>query len=155
MNLIDRRYGIGLVLLMGAAIAASTARAQAPAHADPCSLITRAEVEHIVGKLKAAPKADKEGQASWCNYEFANGKDAFEIWVFPGEGIDRARRVAKSGTTVKGLGEDAFLTRGLHGLDYVNLYVRKNNRTINLALQYTSGDEDKVKALAQRALARM
>ena len=98
MNVIDLRFKAGLVLLIAAVFAAGSVRAQSPAHADPCALIARAEVEQIVGKLKGTPKTDKEGQASWCHYEFANGKDAFELWVFPGEGIDRARRTAKSGT---------------------------------------------------------
>jgi hypothetical protein len=38
----------------------------------PCSLLTPAEVEQVVGKLMGTPKADQEGSAAWCNYEFAD-----------------------------------------------------------------------------------
>ena len=80
----------------------------------PCSLLTAAEVEQVVGKLMGTPKAGEEGRAAWCNYEFANGTDAIEVWVFPADGIERARKEAKKPTALKGLGEDAFLNRGMH-----------------------------------------
>ncbi len=121
---------------------------------DPCSLLTTAEVEQVVGKLKGPPTSDKEGAASWCNYEFANGKDALEVWVFPSEAIGQGRKISKNPVTVKGLGDDAFMDRGMHGLNYVNLYVKKGGTTINVSLQETAGDEAKVKALAQKALRR-
>lgn len=121
---------------------------------DPCSLLTTAEVEQVVGKLKGPPTSDKEGAASWCNYEFANGKDAMEVWVFPSEAIGRGRTISKNPVTVKGLGDEAFMDRGMHGLTYVNLYVKKGGTTINVSIQETAGDEEKVKALAQKALRR-
>lgn len=46
--------------------------------------------------------------------------------------------MAKSGATVKAIGDDAFLTRGMHGLDYVDLFVRKGNRTIKVPSAPTS-----------------
>lgn len=121
---------------------------------EPCSLLTTAEVEQVVGRLKDVPKADKEGAAGWCNYEFANGKDAMEIWVFPAEAIERGRKVSKQPVAVKGLGDDAFMDRGMHGLDYTNLFVRKGSTTVKLSIRETSGDEEKLKALARKALPR-
>ncbi|MGC3974849.1 MAG: hypothetical protein QM771_10760 [Nitrospira sp.] len=121
---------------------------------DPCTLLTTAEVEEVVGTLKGAPKADKEGGAGWCNYEFANGKDAMEVWVFPAEAIERGRKVSKKPVAVKGLGDDAFMDRGMQGLNYVNLFVKKGNATVKFSIQETSGDEEKLKALAQKALPR-
>lgn len=59
---------------------------------EPCSLLTRAAVEQVVGKLNGSPKADKEGDAARCDYQFANGKDAMEVWVFPADAIDRAKK---------------------------------------------------------------
>jgi hypothetical protein len=111
----------------------------------PCSLLTAAEVEQVVGKLVGAPKADQEGGAAWCNYEFANGTDAMEVWVFPADGIERGRTKAKNSAAVKGLGEDAFLARGMHGLDYVDLFIKKGKTTIKLSLKETAGDNEKVK----------
>lgn len=129
----------------------SISLAESPA---PCSLLTIAEVEQVVGTLKGAPTADKEGAASWCNYEFANGKDALEVWVFPAEAIGRGRKVSKNPVTVKGFGDDAFMDRGMHGLNYVNLFVKKGGTTVKLALKESAGDENKLKALAQKALGR-
>lgn len=138
-------------LCLGSMLLAMPTLAASPA---PCSLLTTAEVEQIVGKLKGAPTTDKEGEASWCNYEFANGKDALEVWVFPSEAIGRSRTISKNPVTVKGLGDDAFMDRGMHGLNYVNLYVKKGGTTINVSIQETARDEEKVKALAQHALRR-
>ena len=117
-------------------------------------MVTTAEVEEVVGKLKGTPKTDKEGQAAWCDYRFANEKDAMEVWVFPSDGIERARKEAKKQTAVKGLGDEAFMTRGLHGLDYVDLFIKKKDVTVQLSLKGTAGDEDKLKALAQKAVGR-
>lgn len=133
------------------ALVAMPSLAESP---NPCSLLTTAEVEQVVGKLKNAPTTDKEGPASWCNYEFANGKDAMEVWAFPSEAIGRGRTISKNPITVKGLGDEAFMDRGMHGLNYVNLYVKKGATTIKLAIQETAGDEQKLKALAEKALRR-
>ena len=64
------------------------------------------ELEQVIGKLNGSPKTDKEGGVPRCAYEFANGKDAMEVWVFPGDAIDRARKRAKNPVVVKGLGDD-------------------------------------------------
>jgi hypothetical protein len=120
-----------------------------------CSLLTTAEVEQVVGKLTGTLTADQEGRAAWCTYEFADGKNAMEVWVFPVDGIERGRAKAKNLLAVKGLGEDAFLTRGMHGLDYVDLFIKKGKATIKLSIKETAGDEEKLKALGQKAVGRM
>ncbi|BFU96685.1 MAG: protein of unknown function [Nitrospira sp.] len=137
-----------LMLTMGSRVEA------APAAVDPCNVVTTAEVEQVIGKLKGSPKADKEGGAAWCNYEFANGKDAFEVWVFPADGIDRARKQAKKPVPVKGLGDEAFMNRGMHGLDYVDLFIKKGAVTVKLSVHETVEDEGKLKALGQKAAGR-
>lgn len=126
-----------------------------PPQIEPCSLLTTAEVEQVVGKLKGTPKADKEGAASWCNYEFANGKDAMEVWVFPADAIDRAKKKSKKPVPVKGLGDEALMDRGAFGLDYLDLYIKKGDTTVKLSIKKTSGDEDKLKALGQTAVGRL
>ena len=123
----------------------------APPNIDPCMLLTHAEVEHVLGPLKGNPKADKEGQATWCNYEFANGKDAMEVWVFPAKGIARGRKQAKQPVAVKGLGDDAFMDRGMHGLDYVNRFFKKHGYESTIA---ESPAEDKLKSLGPKAVGR-
>jgi hypothetical protein len=42
----------------------------------------------------------------------------------------------------------------MHGLAYTNLFVRKGSTTVKLSIQQTSGDEEKLKALARKALPR-
>lgn len=152
MRRICRRviFHCGLLLMCG--LLMSTPSQAAPP--EPCSLLTIAEVEQVIGKLKGTPKADKEGNAAWCNYEFANGTDAFEIWVFPADGIDRARKQAKKPVPVKGLGDDSFMNRGMHGLDYVDLFIKKGAVTVKLSLHETGGDEEKLKTLASKAVGR-
>ncbi len=121
---------------------------------EPCSLLTTSEVEQVVGPLKGKPTGDKEGAAAWCNYEFANGKDLMEVWVFPADAINRGRKVSKNPVVVKGLGEDAFMDRGMHGINYVNLFVKKGGTTVKLSIQETADDEEKLKTLARTALNR-
>ena len=143
--LLRATVSVGMLALSSISMAAPPA---------PCSLLTTAEVEQVVGKLNGPPKADQEGAASWCDYQFANGKDAMEVWVFPADGIDRGRKVSKKPAPVKGLGDDAFMDRGLHGLDYVSLFVKKGSTTVKFSIKETAGDEDKVKVLAQKAVGR-
>lgn len=101
--------------------------------------------------MKGVPPAEKEGDSRWCNYEFANGKDAIEVWVFPADAIDRARKKAKKPVAGKSLGDDALMDRGAFGLDYVDLYIKKGSTTVKLSLKEAAGDEDK---LAKKAVGR-
>lgn len=120
----------------------------------PCSLLTTAEVEQVVGKLMGTPKADQEGNASWCNYEFANGTDEMSVWVFSADGIERGRSKAKKPIAVTGLGNEAFFDRGMHGLEYVNLFIKKRNTAIQISLKETAGDEEKIRMLGKKAAER-
>ena len=97
MGSVKHHRVLGCLATLALCVAWSPFVVAAPPNIDPCTLLTQAEVEHVIGPLQGKPKADQEGQAAWCNYEFANGKDAMEVWVFPAEGIDRhdAARVAE------------------------------------------------------------
>lgn len=142
-----------LSLAFLAPLAALGALAASP-KVEPCSILTTAEVEQTVGKLKGMPRADKEGDAGWCSYEFANGTDAMEVWVFPADAIQRGRKISKKPVTVNGFGDEAFMDRGMQGLNYVNLFVRKGGTTVKFSIKETSGDEDKLKALARKGVSR-
>lgn len=141
-----------LAICLGSVTMGSVTLAAPP---EPCSLLTTAEVEQAVGKLSGTPTVDKEGDAAWCNYEFAGNKYAMEVWVFPADGLDRAKKKAKNPTAVKGLGDEAILTRGMFGLDYVDLYIKKGGTTIKITLKETAGDEDKLKTMGQKAVGRL
>lgn len=144
---------VGACFWIAASLAAIPTSA-APPRADPCSLLTTAEVEQAIGSLKSKPTGDREGDAAWCNYEFANGKDLMEVWVFPGDAINRGRKVSKNPVPMKGLGDDAFMDRGMHGINYVNLFIKKGDTTVKLSIRETAGDGEKLKALAQKAVRR-
>jgi hypothetical protein len=153
--LFQRTKWFAVLLLGGYVVLTSDVPASAaPPTVDPCKVLATAEIEHTIGKLKGTPKADKEGEVAWCDYQFANGKDAMEVWVFPADGLDRAKKKAKNQTAIRGLGDEAFLTRGMFGLDYVDLYIKKGSTTVKLSLKETTGDEDKLKTLGQKALGR-
>lgn len=122
---------------------------------DPCGLVTIAEVEATISRVKGSPKSDKEGAASWCDYQFVNGTDAFEVWVFPADGIERGRKKSKKPIAIKGLGDEAFMDRGMDGLDYVNLFIKKGDTTIQLSLKESPDDEAKLKTLGEKAVGRL
>ena len=144
---------IATALLMISSIQSTGRPAAAPP--DPCGLLTKAEVEQVIGRLKSAPKAGSEGPVPWCGYQFANGRDEFEVWVFPADGMRRARLTAKQPVPISGLGEEAFLNRGAFGLDYLDLYIKKAAVTIKLAIKSSAGDEQKLRTLAARAVGRL
>ena len=151
-RMVWHRILLSVTVSVGMLALSSISMAAPPA---PCSLLTTAEVEQVVGKLNGPPKADQEGAASWCDYQFANGKDAMEIWVYPADGIQRARSKAKTPTTVTGLGEEAFITRGMFGLNYADLYIKKGSTTVKIAIKETAGDEDKLKTMGQKVVGRL
>jgi hypothetical protein len=122
---------------------------------DPCAVVTVAEVEKTISRLKGVPKSDQEGAATWCDYQFANGTDAFEVWVFPADGIDRGRKKSKKPIAIKGLGDDAFLDRGMDGLTYLNLFIKKGNTTVQLSIKEGPGDEGKLRSLGEKAVGRL
>ena len=138
---------------MGPAVSLGVAPALAARPAiDPCTVVTIAEIEQGIGKVKGTPT--KEGEGGICNYVFANGKDELSVMVFPPSGFEFERKRSKKPISIKGLGDEAFLDRGMHGIPYVNLYIKKKTATVELSINETAGDEDKLKALAKRAVGR-
>ncbi|MDO9119840.1 MAG: hypothetical protein Q7U39_17930 [Nitrospira sp.] len=116
---------LAFAVLSLSSLAISLPVGAAPPSIDPCSLVTKAEAEQTVGKMTGNPKLEREGGAAWCIYEFANGKDSMEVWVFPAEGLERGRKYAKKAVTLKGFGEDAFMDRGNHGVDSLDFFIKK------------------------------
>ena len=119
---------------------------------DPCQVVTIAEIEQVIGKVKGPPI--KEGEGGMCSYAFANGKDDFSVAVFPASGMDFERKRSKKPIPIKGLGDDAFMDRGMHDIEYVNLYIKKQNATVELSIKETADDEDKLLTLGKKAVGR-
>ena len=82
-------------------------QAQGPPALDPCTLVTQAEAEQVIGKLKSAPKGSTVERVKTCEYAGANG-EALELWAFPESGLERARAAHKDLTPIADLGEPAF-----------------------------------------------
>lgn len=127
----------------------------APPGLNPCTLLTTAEIEQVLSKLKGTPKGDTLADAKSCTYEFANGQDEFEIWISPGDAFARMREDAKNPVTVGGFGEEAFMDRGRLDLGSLELTMRKGAVLAQLSIRDGAGDEVKLKALALKAVRRM
>ena len=135
-----------------ASLSISLVSLAAPPAVDPCQMVTIAEIEQVIGKVKGAPI--REGEGGMCSYAFANGKDDFSVAVFPPGGFDLERKSSKRPIPIKDLGDDAFMDRGMHEIDYVSLYIKKRNATVELSIKETAGDEDKLITLGKNAVSR-
>ena len=121
---------------------------------DPCSLLSKADVEQIIGKLKGIPTSQQIERARLCEYEFVDEERALELWVFPASGLERARTKFKNLSPVTGLGQEAFVHHNMK-IDYTELFVKKGNVTLEVSLPESPGDEEKAKAIARKALSRL
>jgi hypothetical protein len=127
----------------------------APPGIDPCTLVTAAEVEQVISKLKGLPKGETLPDTKSCIYEFTNGRDEFEISIGPGDAFARLLKDAKKPMTMSGFGEEAYMERGRRALGSLEFTMRKGAVLAQLSIRKGVGDEAKLKALAQKAVRRM
>lgn len=127
--------------------------ADAPeARHDPCSLVTKDEVEAVLGATVAAGVADGDD----CNYDAVNqGSAGARISWLHGhadaamQGARAGIKMMNLGQPVEGLGDEAiFMAPGV-------LYVRKGDDLITINLVLAPNALDKTKTLAAKALARL
>lgn len=118
----------------------------------PCSLLTTAEVEQVVGKLKGAPRIEKLGDTAQGIYEFANTTSESDIWLGTADSLAPARKRAKQPVAVNGIDDEALLDRGRIDGATAELHIRKGTLILLLMLSDTPGEEAKLKALAQKAV---
>ena len=121
---------------------------------DPCTLVTKAEAEQIIGKVKNTPVSSRVERVTICEFTFVDEKNALELWIFPAEGLDRAKKLIKDLSPVSGLGQEAFMTRN-KDIPYMELYTKKGDVTLKVMMKETPGVEEKVKLLAKKALSRL
>lgn len=146
-------FSLPMVWLLTSALAPPL-RAAAPT-VDACTLVTVAEVEQIVGKLKLPPRLVRDEHTLRCDYVLEQPGEAMEIWVFPGEALERARQHAQGqAVPLTGFGSGAFLHRDT-ALGYLDLWLKKGDIVLQVTLKAISGDEQKVKAIAQQVLGRL
>lgn len=155
MDFVVFRY-IGRVLLcMIPVMAVSLPVGAAPPGLNPCALVTTAEVEQVIGKLRGTPKGETLANAKSCTYEFTNGQDEFEVWIGSGDAFALMRRDAKKPVSVGGFGEEAYMERGRLDLGSLELTMRKGAVLAQLSIREGAGDEAKLRTLAQKAVGRM
>jgi len=141
------------LLVLGVLCGSRGAFAADPA-ADPCSLLTRAEVEQTIGKLRAQPKQNVIDRARMCDYELTDDSVGLSVWLLPAAGLDRARKEYPELTAVRELGGEAFIHRN-ERFDLLELFARKGNATLQMSVPTATGDAAKLQALARKALARL
>lgn len=152
MILITRcRMGAVLAVCLGSVIMGSIVLAAPPA---PCSLLTTAEVEQTIGKLKGTPRVDTLGDTAQCIYEFADATSELDIWIGTADSLAPARKRAKQPVAVNGIGDEAIMDRGRIDASTAELHVRKGKQVLLFMLSDTPGDVAKLKALAQKAVGR-
>ena len=105
----SRRMVTALAICVGSLTMGSLTLAAPPA---PCSLLTTAEVEQVVGKLKGTPRIEKLGDTAQGIYEFANTTSESDIWLGTADSLAPARKRAKQPVAVNGIDDEALLDRG-------------------------------------------
>lgn len=139
-------------LLLFQAPGPSRSAAAAPG-VDPCSLLTKAELEQVLGSLKSGPKPGLAvgTEDRVCEYVGDEGRTA-SITLHPGEKWEVAKQIFQDRTVVSSIGDEAFAHRNPSG---VSLYVRKGVILLQVYVSKRASDLKIAKALAKTALRRL
>jgi hypothetical protein len=121
---------------------------------DPCGLVSQADVEQIVGKIKGQPKSSRNDPSRVCEYELADGQDVLDVWVSPARTFDRARKDLQNPTAVPEIAPEALLHRN-ERFEQMQLLAKKGTLAILVTLNLTPGADAKVKSIARKALSRL
>jgi hypothetical protein len=121
---------------------------------DPCTLVKKAEVEQVIGRPTGNPTSESNDRVRMCTFLFSSDpSDALELWLYPVEALERVKKDMKELASVAGLGQEAFLHRDKK-FEYVRLFIKKEKAILEVRLNESAGDDDKVKAIAKKALSR-
>jgi hypothetical protein len=147
-----------LVALLGVAIAAA-----AQTKSDPCSLVTRAEVQEAVGRAVADGKRNAINPAI-CDFATGNMSASVSIMLVdkaPGDSAEKVvaemkkRKVATE--IIPGLGDGAYTTDAGYGMRLLGVYKGSKHAVVTVMLPDAPGA--KAKAIAEqvmrKALARL
>jgi hypothetical protein len=104
----------------------------AGAEPDPCAVVTKAEVEKMIGELKEAPKPDTGLQKEkTCDYTTMSGS-WLKVSLYTSErwGLQKGIVSEMNPTEITGLGEEAFsVKRG----STCEIYVRKGKLILEVS----------------------
>src|SRR5215813_9815844 len=122
---------------------------------DPCKLITVAELEQIVGKLKEGPKPIKEGGQISCDYTVAKDSSWLDITLHEGN-FDQVKKSfgGKNPLHVPELGKDAFVNSNYEDFS-AELFVKKGDVVLRVSLPKGPTAVGKIKEIAKKALPRL
>ena len=159
------RQVTAVLLSAGALLAVgATAFAEAPA-IDPCKLLTRAEVELVMGhKIERVEPFKGEDPTKWgCEYDFGDEEIGLGLEVGPFRAwLERYTFLSKTAVSVNGLGGEAWMDHDvIGGQGQVLLLIRKGNgpwtfSTPGVHLRMIdSAKDEKIKALAKKVIGRM
>ncbi len=142
-----------------AAETAQVANSWALPDVDPCTLVTRAEAEAVMGLLKKEPNpGGTAADGTSCAYVGTNSL-VVTIGVISTNTFE-LRKFDSGNTTIAGIGDEAYMTKP-NAFGDVYLYARKGEAAV--MVNVTVGAEDEMRdirqqiagALAQRALDRL
>jgi len=125
-----------------------------PAIPDPCKLVTVAEMEQIVGKLKAPPRRGDPGEVS-CDYTLAKDSSWIEVMLHEGD-FEAMRRSfgGKSALPAPEFGTDAFVNGNY--VDFsAELFVKRGALVLRVSAPKGPTAIETIKAIARKALPRM
>ena len=144
-----------LAALVGAAAVLVVGAAHAAPPPDPCTLVTVAEMQQIVGPLKGAPTGTdpKSGEIS-CSYTPAKGPSFVEVSLQDGDlAAWKKRNGGKNPVAVPEFGADAFINPDFE--NWADLYAKKGGLVLRVTMPKGAQSIESVKAIARKALARL
>ena len=136
---------------VGTSKGGQTSASSKPPDVDACSLVTRADAEAIMGKLREAPKPTVAvADEKTCSYLNMNGANV-TVRIYGSDWYDIQKNLndADKIVSLPGMGEEAYYVKKSSALD---LWVRKGNAS--LYLNGTIGLEP-TKRLAAKILSRL
>lgn len=147
-----RVRGAMTVVLIGTAAAFAHAGTPIP---NPCSLVTAAEMQQIVGPLSEKPQAtDPASGEITCSFSPASGPRFIDVTLHEGD-LAALRNTAsyKNALSLPEFGKDAFVSPNFQ--EYADLYAKKGNLIVRVTLPMGPKSVETAKSIARKALARM
>lgn len=145
---------LGAMTAVVVGIAWPLAQAGAPTP-NPCSLVTVAEMQQIVGPLSESPRATDpaSGEIS-CSFSPAKGPSFIDVSLHEGDlATLRSSASYKNAQPLPEFGKDAFVSPNFH--EYADLYAKRGNLIVRVTLPMGPKSVDTAKSIARKALARM
>lgn len=126
----------------------------APVAPDPCSLVTAAELQPLVGALKGRPSRSGGPGAATCEFTLAQADGWVEIGLHDGDlGHWKKRNGGKAPQAQPEFGADAFVNPDFEGS--AELYAKKGTLALRVSMPKGPAAVEALKAVARKALTRL